>query len=152
MPIIITPRKALNKAYLKVKPVRSEIEGFKSNLIKLLEQVNHAESEEFNKNVLADFLKNTFYSPNYFINTKGRNDLVIHNNKTASDSVGVIIEAKRSANASEMIKADNINNKALQELVLYYLRERITLKNLEVKNLIVRSEEHTSELQSQDSI
>ncbi|CAN4268172.1 TaqI-like C-terminal specificity domain containing protein [Methylophilaceae bacterium] len=137
MPIIITPRKALNKAYLKVKPVRNEIESFKSNLIKLLEQVNHAESEEFNKNVLADFIKNTFYSPNYFINTKGRNDLVIHNNKTASDSVGVIIEAKRSTNASEMIRADNINNKALQELVLYYLRERITHKNLEVKNLIV---------------
>ncbi|MDP3308198.1 Eco57I restriction-modification methylase domain-containing protein [Methylotenera sp.] len=137
MPIIITPRKSLNKAYLKVKPVRNEIESFKSNLIKLLEQVNHAESEEFNKNVLADFLKNTFYSPNYFINTKGRNDLVIHNNKTASDSVGVIIEAKRSTNASEMIRADNINNKALQELVLYYLRERITHKNLEVKNLIV---------------
>lgn len=63
MPNIITPRKALNKAYLKVKPVRSDIEVFKSNLIKLLEQVNHAEHEEFNKNVLADFLKNTFYSP-----------------------------------------------------------------------------------------
>jgi len=137
MPNIISPRKALNKAYLKVKPVRNEIENFKSNLIKLLEEVNHAESEEFNKNLLADFLKNTFYSPNYFINTKGRNDLVIHNNKAASDSVGVIIEAKRSANAGEMIKADNINSKALQELVLYYLRERITLKNLEVKNLIV---------------
>ncbi|CAN4273770.1 Restriction modification methylase Eco57I [Methylophilaceae bacterium] len=134
---IITPRKALNKAYLKVKPVRNDIEIFKSNLITLLEQVNHAESEEFNKNILADFLKNTFYSPNYFINTKGRNDLVIHNNKTASDSVGVIIEAKRSTNASEMIRAENINNKALQELVLYYLRERITHKNLEVKNLIV---------------
>ena len=137
MPTIITPRKALNKAYLKVKPVRSEIESFKSNLITLLEQVNHAESEEFNKNVLADFLKNTFYSPNYFINTKGRNDLVIHNNKTASDSVGVMIEAKRSTNVSEMIKTENINKKALQELVLYYLRERITVKNLEVKNLIV---------------
>ena len=128
MPNIITPRKALNKAYLKVKPVRSDIEVFKSNLIKLLEQVNHAEHEEFNKNVLADFLKNTFYSPDYYINIKARNDLVIHNNKKASDSVGVIIEAKRSTNVSEMIRIENINNKALQELVLYYLRERISHK------------------------
>ena len=137
MSSLLTPRKSLNKAYLKVKPVRSDIDKFKASLVTLLDQINHAESEEFNKNVLADFLKNTFYSPNYFINTKGRNDLVIHNNRTAADSVGVIIEAKRTTNASEMIKADNINNKAMQELVLYYLRERITHKNLEVKNLIV---------------
>ena len=134
---IISPRKSLNKAYLKVKHTRTEVDGFKANLITLLEQINHAETEEFNKNVLADFLKNTFYSPNYFINTKGRNDLVIHNGKTASDSVGVIIEAKRANNVSEMLKKDNINAKALQELVLYYLRERITNKNLEVRNLIV---------------
>ncbi len=137
MPVQITARKSLNKAYLKVKHTRGEVERFKANLLTLLDQINHAETEEFNKNVLADFLKNTFYSPNYFINTKGRNDLVIHNNKTASDSVGVIIEAKRANNVSEMIKKDNINAKALQELVLYYLRERITNKNLEVRNLIV---------------
>ena len=137
MSLQITARKSLNKAYLKVKHTRVEVEHFKANLIVLLEQINHAETEEFNKNVLADFLKNTFYSPNYFINTKGRNDLVIHNGKTASESVGVIIEVKRSINAGEMIKPENLNNKALQELVLYYLRERITLKNLEIRNLIV---------------
>ena len=35
-----------------------------------------------------------------------------------------------------MLTKDNINVKAFQELVLYYLRERITLKNLEIKYLI----------------
>ncbi len=134
---VISPRKSLNKAYLKVKPLRTDIDKFKVNLVTLLDQINHAETEEFNKNVVADFLKNSFYQPDFFINTKGRNDLVIHNNKTASDSVGVIIEVKRSVNAGEMIKSTNLNNKAMQELVLYYLRERITLKNLEVRNLIV---------------
>ena len=137
MTIFNTPRKSLNKAYLKVKHTRSEVDSFKAKLITLLEQINHTETEEFNKNVLADFLKNTFYSPNYFINTKGRNDLVIHNGKSANDSVGVIIEAKRASNVAEMLKKDNINTKALQELVLYYLRERISNKNLEVRNLIV---------------
>jgi hypothetical protein len=138
MTLIISPRKALNKAYLKSKPLRSNIESFKENLIKLLEQINHAESEEFNKNVLSDFLKKTYYDPDYFINTKGSNDQVIHNGKTAIDSVGVIIEAKRASNP-EMLKQDNINTKAMQELVLYYLRERITHKNLEVKHLIATS-------------
>ena len=36
-----------------------------------------------------------------------------------------------------MLSKDNLNKKALQELVLYYLRERITHKNLEVKHLII---------------
>jgi hypothetical protein len=131
----LKPRKALNKAFLKVKPNRTEIEGFKTNLIQLLDRTNDTESEEFHKNLVIDFLKKTYYDPNHFINTKGRNDLVIHNGNNASSSVGVIIEAKKPTNKSEMIITKKLNAKAFQELVLYYLRERITHKNLEVKHL-----------------
>ena len=134
---ILKPRKALNKAFLKVKPNRSDIECFKRNLIKLLDRINEAESEEFHKNIISDFLKDTYYKDNHFINTKGRNDLVIHNGKDTKSSVGVIVEAKKPANKSEMLHTGNINTKAFQELILYYLRERITLKNLEIKYLIV---------------
>ncbi|MEC8887442.1 MAG: TaqI-like C-terminal specificity domain-containing protein [Pseudomonadota bacterium] len=132
----LTPRKALNKAYLKVKPNRTEIESFKTNLITLLDCTNDTESEEFHKNLVSDFLKKTYYDPNHFINTKGRNDLVIHNGNTAKSSVGVILEAKKPTNKTEMISAKKLNTKAFQELVLYYLRERITHKNLEVKHLV----------------
>ncbi len=132
----LKPRKALNKAFLKVKPNRTEIEGFKTNLIQLLDRTNDTESEEFHKNLVIDFLKKTYYDPNHFINTKGRNDLVIHNGNNASSSVGVIIEAKKPTNKAEMLSKDSINKKAFQELVLYYLRERITHKNLEVKHLV----------------
>jgi len=143
----LKPRKALNKAFLKVKPNRTEIEGFKSHLIQLLDRTNDTESEEFHKNLVIDFLKKTYYDPNHFINTKGRNDLVIHNGNNASSAVGVIIEAKKPTNKAEMIKSlaegdsqkqmiSKLNVKAFQELVLYYLRERITHKNLEVKYLI----------------
>jgi len=132
----LKPRKALNKAFLKVKPNRTEIERFKSNLIQLLDRTNDTESEEFHKNLVIDFLKKIYYDPNHFTNTKGRNDLVIHNGNTASSSVGVIIEAKKPTNKWEMVSTDKLNTKAFQELVLYYLRERITLKNLEVKHLV----------------
>jgi len=132
----LKPRKALNKAFLKVKPNRAEIEGFKTNLITLLDRTNDTESEEFHKNLVSDFLKKTYYDPNHFINTKGRNDLVIHNGNNASGSVGVIIEAKKPTNKSEMITTKKLNAKAFQELVLYYLRERLTHKNLEVKYLV----------------
>ncbi|MBN8587303.1 MAG: Eco57I restriction-modification methylase domain-containing protein [Rhodothermia bacterium] len=132
----LKPRKALNKAFLKVKPNRTEIEGFKTNLITLLDRTNDTESEEFHKNLVSDFLKKTYYDPNHFINTKGRNDLVIHNGQAASSTVGVILEAKKPTNKAEMITTKKLNAKAFQELVLYYLRERITHKNLEVKHLV----------------
>ncbi|NJW51950.1 DUF7149 domain-containing protein [Salinimicrobium oceani] len=133
---ILKPRKALNKAFLKVKPNRSQIEQFKQHLIQLLDRTNETESEEFHKNLVTEFLKKTYYDPNHFINTKGRTDLVIHNGNKAKTSVGVIIEAKKPTNRAEMINKEKINCKAFQELVLYYLRERITHKNLEVKYLI----------------
>jgi len=133
---ILKPRKALNKAFLKVKAQRTEIELFKTNLIDLLDKINETESEEFHKNIVSDFLKNTYYNATHYINTKGRNDLVIHNSNSASGTVGVIVEAKKPTNKAEMLKPDNINTKAFQELVLYYLRERITEKNLEIKHLV----------------
>jgi hypothetical protein len=132
----LSPRKALNKAYLKVKPTRSEIEHFKRNLIGLLDGLNESESEEHNKNDLGDFLKNTFYHPKFYINTKDRNDLVIHIGSDSKSLVGVLIEAKKPSNKSEMIMPDNLNAKAFHELILYYLRERITKHNLEIKHLV----------------
>ncbi len=132
----LKPRKALNKAFLKVKPNRTVIESFKINLIQLLDRINDVESEEFHKNLVIDFLKKTYYDLNYFVNTKDRNDLVIHNGDKATSTVGVIVEAKKPTNKAEMLTKDKINVKAFHELVLYYLRERITQKNFEIKYLI----------------
>ncbi|GAB1452351.1 Eco57I restriction-modification methylase domain-containing protein [Draconibacterium sp.] len=133
---ILKPKQAINKAFLKVKPNRADIERFKANLTQLLDRISDAESEEFHKNLVIDFFKKTYYEPNHFVNTKGRNDLVIHNSSKATSTVGVIVEAKKPANKTEMLTYDKLNVKAFQELVLYYLRERITLKNIEIKYLV----------------
>ena len=144
----LKPKQALNKAFLKANTGRQKIEKFKVNLIQLLDRIDDGESEEFHKNLVIDFLKKTYYEPNHYINTKGRNDLVIHNGEKARSSVGVILEAKKPTNRAEMVKPmvtgdtpeqmiAKLNTKAFQELVLYYLRERITHKNLEVKHLVI---------------
>lgn len=136
------PRQSLNKAFLKIKPGRSEIESFKTNLVLLLDKISvienrpKDESEEHLKNDLRDFLRDTYYRDINAINTKDKNDLVIHLGKTTDSEVGVIIEAKRPSNKSEMMTQNNINVKAFHELILYYLRERITQKNLQIKYLI----------------
>ncbi|MGC9331202.1 MAG: DUF7149 domain-containing protein [Bacteroidales bacterium] len=136
-PTPISIRKSINKAFLKVKPNRNQIERFKQNILNLYQQINESESEEHHKNIISKFLSDTYFSPNYYINTKGRTDLVIHNGKDASASVGVLIETKNPANKAEMPDKNNLNAKALHELLLYYLRERISGKNIEVKHLIV---------------
>jgi len=133
----ISPRQSLNKSYLKVKPNRSDIERFKANLIRLIDRLNDSESEEYHKNLLSDFLKDTYYNPRFFINTKGRNDLVIHNGSDGKSPVGVIVEAKKPGNKSEMISLNSLNAKAFHELILYFLRERITHDNKELKQVII---------------
>lgn len=131
-----TPRQSVNKAYLKIKPIRSDIEKFKTQLNVLIKNVSTNESEEHQKNLLIDFFKKTYYGDNYFINTKDRIDLVIRSGSNTQSSVGVLFEIKRTTNNSEMLSHSNINTKALQELVLYYLRERISEKNIELKHVI----------------
>ena len=134
---LLNLRKSINKAYLKVKPNRTQIETFKINITNLFDQIKESESEEFHKNIISEFLKNTYYSPNNYINTKGRSDLVIHNGKDSSTTVGVLFEAKKPNNKSEMPTCKNINTKAFHELILYYLRERISNKNIEIKHLVI---------------
>ena len=128
--------KSLDKALLKHRPFVSEIELFKTELIKVLDHTDPSETEEFHKNLVSTFLTKAFYANTHFINTKGRQDLVIHTGKDNKHSVGVIIEAKRPANKADWFTADKPNSKALQELVLYYLRERIEAKNIDIKYLI----------------
>jgi len=134
---LLNLRNSINKAYLKVKPNRTQIETFKKNITNLFDQIKESESEEFHKNIISEFLKNTYYSPNNYINTKGRSDLVIHNGKDSNSTVGVLFEVKKPSNKSEMPTCKNINTKAFHELILYYLRERITNKNIEIKYLVI---------------
>ena len=133
---VLNIRNSINKAFLKVKPNRTQVDTFKSNLSNYFNQIKESESEEFHKNIIADFFKNTYYNQKHYINTKGRTDLVIHNGKDPKTSVGVLIEAKKPSNKTEMPTVQNLNAKAFHELVLYYLRERISDGNLEIKHLI----------------
>jgi len=135
----ISLSRSLNQAYRKQKPNRKEFDTFLSELKKLFQGINEQESEEYAKNNLSRFLHEIGYKSKYFINTKGRNDLVIHTEKKAQSPVGVIFELKRPRikTVPEMMTPDNPNRKALHELILYYLRERIEHKNTQLKHLIV---------------
>ena len=135
----LEPKQALKKEYLKIKPDRESLAAFKVELINLLDSINEDESEEFNKDPIKTFFKKTCYGDRYFINTKDKSDLVIHNDNKHKSTVGVIFETKKPTKKSsaDMPKVNNLNTKAVQQLVLYFLRERETHGNVAVKHLVV---------------
>lgn len=132
----LTVKQSLNKAYRLIKPERADIEKFKANFKTLLGHINPAESEENMKGHVMDFLKNTWYSPSYHIATKGRTDFVIHTGKDATHPAGVLFEAKKPSN-HEMVTTTDLNRKAMHEIILYYLRERIEHHNNDIKYLVI---------------
>jgi len=134
---ISIPAKALSKAYLKQSLKRDQIELFKANLARMFERIRTDEHEEHLKNIVSDFLKDTWYKQTNEINTSGHADLVIHNGNTSATSVGVLIEVKRPTNKSEMISPERPNTKALHELLHYYMQERYIKDNNEIRHLIV---------------
>jgi hypothetical protein len=137
----ITPRKAADNAFLQEAIGEADFERFRSHLLTLLDHAENAskqnESEEHFKNLLKPFLSGTNFGESHFINTKERQDLAIHNGKTATSPVGVIIEAKRPSNKAEMITTDDCNRKAFHEAIFYYLRERIENGNEDIKHIII---------------
>jgi hypothetical protein len=135
--VIHSPVKSLSKAYLKQSLKREQIELFKANLALMFERIRTDEHEEHLKNIVSDFLKDTWYKQTNEINTSGRTDLVIHNGKSSSDTVGVLIEVKRPGNKNEMISPDRPNAKALHELLHYYMQERYIKDNKEIRHLVV---------------
>ena len=135
----LNTRKALNPAYRKHKPLRKEVNNFVEQLKLCLDTIElsdfNNESEEHIKEPIKNFLKSTFYNEN-LINTKDKIDLAIYLGKNVKSDIGVLIEAKRPSNKAEFLTPQNLNKKALQELLLYYLRERIDNNNNNIKHLI----------------
>jgi hypothetical protein len=134
----IKPILALNKAYFKDNLLRADLEHFKDKIKILYNRLEDAseESEENLKNLLADFLKQAFYEPDFFINTKGRTDLAIHKGKSAKEAVSVLFETKKP-NSPDLCHPAKPNSKAFQQLILYYLRERVSAQNMDIQHLIV---------------
>jgi adenine-specific DNA-methyltransferase len=130
-------RAALNKAYLKIKPTREQIEPFKAHLVTLLDRLRLKETEEHHKKHIATFLEDTFYKQSHHLNAKGDIDLAIYTGKSPKDPVGVILEVKRPDNEAEMFGADNPAAKSMCELLLYYLRERVDADNQDLRHMVI---------------
>jgi hypothetical protein len=116
----------LSKAYQRTPLAQAEIERLRTKLnqlLKHLDDIGQDESEEHIKRLVATFLTDVWYKDDYYINTSQTVDLAIGIGPKAKDPLGVLIEAKKPG-SREFPTLDRPNTKALQELLLYYLRQR----------------------------
>ena len=89
------PSQSLNKDYRQIKITVEKFSKFQQNIKGLLSVIDE-ESEENTKVHFMDFLKNTYYFPDFLVAQKGRIDLAIHSGKDATTPVGVLYEVKKS--------------------------------------------------------
>ncbi|WQX81012.1 class I SAM-dependent DNA methyltransferase [Helicobacter pylori] len=119
------------KKYNPPTPTTETIEKFEKEINSLLENAPRQDDEEFQKNEINSFLKNTY---GYRCNTHKKVDSTIYVDK----EVQVLIEVKALNKKTEFPKnKENPLSKAFCQMVLYFLEERKKEKNNSLKHTII---------------
>lgn len=116
------------KKYNPPTPTKETIENFEKEINSLLENAPRQDDEEFQKNEINSFLKNTY---GYRCNTNKKVDSAIY----VDGEVQVLIEVKALDKKTEFPKnKENPFSKAFCQMVLYFLEEK---KNNSLKHTII---------------
>ncbi|EQD90338.1 type II restriction endonuclease [Helicobacter pylori PZ5086] len=125
------PLKDFIKKYNPPTPTTETIENFEKEINSLLENAPRQDDEEFQKNEINEFLKNTY---GYRCNTNKKVDSAIY----VDEEVQVLIEVKALNKKTEFPKnKENPLSKAFCQMVLYFLEEREKEKNNSLKHAII---------------
>ncbi len=123
------PLKDFIKKYNPQEPKKETIENFEKEINSLLENVPRQDDEEFQKNEINKFLKNTY---GYNCNTYKKVDSAIY----VDGKAWVLIEVKALNNKNEFPKdRENPLSKAFCQMVFYFLKE--IEKNNSLKHAII---------------
>ncbi|WP_139533941.1 class I SAM-dependent DNA methyltransferase [Helicobacter pylori] len=113
------------------EPKKETIENFEKEINSLLENAPRQDDEEFQKNEINKFLKNTY---GYDCNTNKKVDSAIY----VDGEVRVLIEVKALNKKTEFPKnRENPLSKAFCQMVLYFLEEIEKEKNNSLKHAII---------------
>ncbi|GAA7239392.1 class I SAM-dependent DNA methyltransferase [Helicobacter pylori] len=111
------PLKDFIKKYNPQEPKKETIENFEKEINSLLENAKRQDDEEFQKNEINSFLKNTY---GYHCNTYENVDSAIY----VDGKAWVLIEVKALNNRNEFPKdRENPLSKAFCQMVFYFLKE-----------------------------
>lgn len=137
MAIAQSIEQTLSKAERSLSVANTDIERFWKHLKTFLYEMETVPDEPAVVTLVSVFLADALYGAKHAIAVNSPTDLVIFSNKTVRDSHPyVLFEVKHPTN-SEMVRLDDINRKAIHELILYYVREEIGNHNTDVKHLVI---------------
>lgn len=133
---IYTPLESFNKFYRKQPIDESEFSVFKDALKELFENIEDGQVEPTQRKFFTTFMEEIFPKDYLVTHEEDSIDVVLHTGGKTTSSKGVLIELKSTTNKDEMVTKEDINRKALQELLFYYLNERKGKQNNSIKYLI----------------
>ncbi|GAA7089238.1 class I SAM-dependent DNA methyltransferase [Helicobacter pylori] len=114
---VCIPLKDFIKKYNPQEPKKETIENFEKEINSLLENAKGQDGEEFQKNEINSFLKNTY---GYKCNTNEKVDSAIY----VDGKAWVLIEVKALNNRNEFPKdRENPLSKAFCQMIFYFLKE-----------------------------
>lgn len=130
--------KVHHKSYISHKIERTNFVKYLQNIRIAYAQISEAvkanATEENIKNIVIDFIKDTFYSERKDIQINAFNNIDYAIKK--NDNIEVIMEFKKPSNKAEMITCDNMNKKALHEAIKYFYDEKHK-GNYHIKNIVI---------------
>lgn len=130
--------KVHHKSYISHKIERTNFVKYLQNIRIAYAQISEAvkanATEENIKNIVINFIKDTFYSERKDIQINAFNNIDYAIKK--NDNIEVIMEFKKPSNKAEMITCDNMNKKALHEAIKYFYDEKHK-GNYHIKNIII---------------
>ena len=90
---IRTPRQSLLKGFITLPVSKEDIGLFKQELQLLADRIKIEESEEYNKNLIMQFLNRTYYvRQGYMVNTYGKTDMAIYTDSAEGRKPVVLFE------------------------------------------------------------
>ena len=120
---ILTPNQSVLKAYLKESVSLNELQVFRNVMQTLFMRINPSESEEFNKNLVIDFLGQSLYKGNsYMVNTYHRTDLAIYSNVNLHNGHPMVLFEFKGPLRPDMVTINDLKKKSLSLIPQHYYK------------------------------
>ncbi|WP_210518186.1 type IIG restriction enzyme/methyltransferase [Hymenobacter terricola] len=139
LPSLLTPD-AATTALRRLRPTPEQLAEFRAHLAEMLRHLDPNKIERHGETHILDFLRSVSRPTeggSRYGNVHNKRDLVLHLGDTADSPVAVVLEVKGPKNPSEMLAPDDLNRKAFQQLLLYYLEDRTDEQADDFRRLII---------------
>ncbi len=137
MAVAVSIEQTLSKAIRSIPIAGTELLRFYDLVKHYLHELDASQDEEHNKRLVGRLLEQSFYDGKNAVNSANPIDLAIFASAVAKDSHPMVMFEVKQPTNPEMVRRDDLNRKALHELVLYYVREELNRHNTDITHLVI---------------